>query len=287
MKPEEIQAEMDAIMDEMAAEVIENIFRDADLVVAKIDRIRRQVNGLLSEYSKQDGTISKSRINTLLQELDEIEFEIDSELTSELERLATKATEQAEKNLSEALVGLLGVAVAFGGTSLLPNVSSIIREVLDGMFNRDINGNDISEIIESVAGLVRDNIQRAIRYGVYREMTIGQISRRVKEEFDRTSFQIKRIITTEIPIAFRRAVAIIGSKTRIIKAVKIVDLPGRMSHPSTHHHHECFRLAEQDMYGWGKGVYRPQDTFIYDPHPQCTAYFRYIFDKEALNNADG
>src|SRR5699024_6409462 len=142
-----------------------------------------------ADDSKDDGTISKSRINTLLQELDEIEIEVNSEFSEELEQLVTKTAEQAEKNLTGVLIAMLGVAVVFGGRDKRPKASETINEIIDFVFNREIDGITLSDRVASVAGLLRDTMQREIRYGVYRGFSISQISSRIKDVFERTAWQ--------------------------------------------------------------------------------------------------
>ena len=193
-------------------------------------------------------------------------------------------SEQAEKNVTGALIAVLGVALVFGGRSRRPPQENIVSEISDYVFNREgKDGIVLSDRIASVVGFLRDNIQREIRYGVLRGESVNRISRRIISVFEQTSWQFKRIVTTEIPTALRKGIATIGGKTNVVKAIKIYDTPGRIAHPGRHHHHECYRLAEQDMYGMGKGVYLPKDTFILDPHPQCTAYFRFILKEDFAN----
>mgnify|MGYP001278521906 CR=1 FL=1 len=272
-----VQAELDTMMDELASSFFAYTDAQADRIANRINRIRIEINDILSDYAKVDDTVSKSRINSLLRELDEIESEIGLELSDEIESSIIKAVERAGNESSKALKTVLGSAAIIGGIVVVEIVDFVLkRKGKDGLI--------LADRINSLAGLLRDEMQQAIRYGVLRGETVTQIARRVKTAFDSAVWQIKRIVQTELPIAFRVGIAKIGEKTNVVKAIKIIDEVGRASHPSRHHYHECYRLANQDKYGMGKGIYLPQDTFIFAPHPNCTAYYRYILRGDAIVN---
>lgn len=277
------QQQINKTLDELSERIYEFAKRESDRSIDKIDSIRKQINGILADYSKDDGTISKSRINTLLSELDTIEEDMYESLDSSLDQAVTNTSEQAEKDIIGALIAVLGVAAVFGGLSNRPKASEVVNEITDYVLNREIDGITIRTRLAAVVGVMRDELQREIRYGVHIGLSITQISRRVKTAFDRTVWQFRRIITTEIPIAFRTGIAFIGGKTGVIKAIKIIDNRGRHKYHETH---ECYRLAEQDKYGMGKGVYLPTDTYIFDPHPQCTAYYHYILNNDVIEGGN-
>lgn len=268
------QGELDVLMDDIASEFIAGIDGYSSNAITKISRIRSGVYDILAEYSKNDDRVSKSRLNSLLRELDAIEDEIYYVLMREVEDSVTETIILAEKRSSNALIGLLGAAAVYGAVSSRPKKDDVVRVNLKYVMNRKAVGdNTLPDILRSVSGVIREEIQAGIRYGVQRGESVTAISRRVLGAFQKTSWQIKRIIKTELPIAFRKTISWLGGKIGIIKAVKIIDHRGRHKYHETH---ECYRLAEQNMYGWGKGMYRPEDSFIFDPHPQCTAYYRYV-----------
>ena len=277
------QQQINKTLDELSERIYEFAKRESDRSIDKIDSIRKQINGILADYSKDDGTISKSRINTLLSELDTIEEDMYEALDSSLDQAVANTSEQAEKDIIGALIAVLGITAVFGGLSKRPKSSDIVKEISDYVLNREIDGVTIRTRLAAVVGVMRDELQREIRYGVHIGLSITQISRRVKTAFDRTVWQFRRIITTEIPVAFRTGIALIGGKTGVIKAIKIIDNRGRHKYHETH---ECYRLAEQDKYGMGKGVYLPTDTYIFDPHPQCTAYYHYILNNDVIEGGN-
>lgn len=279
-----MQADLDELIDGIADDYMNHLDDYAEDVINKVERIRSDVYDILDDYSRKDGRISRSRINTLIRSLDDVEQDIYLELSEELEDAITETVKKAEKQTNGALLGLLGASLLLGSDGKKLNAEETVGSVVNFVLTRKAaDGLSLSDRVRSIAGLMRDEVQQAIRYGVLRGDTVGRISRRVREAFKSASWRIGRVVKTEIPLAFRKTLLYIGGKQGIIKAVKIIDLRGRHKY---HERHECYRLAEQDMYGWGKGVYRPEDTFILDPHPQCTAYFRYILNDVELQGGD-
>lgn len=284
MNLDEMQAEINLVIDDIAGDILDGVSNDADKAIDKIDSLRKEYNSVLLEYANKDGAIPNHRLKSLLRELDEIERGIGESINGSLNDLVREATDNTNERLVEAAISVIGLSLIGGGKT--PNKTAISKEVRDFMDEREFGGVGIGKRINSVSGLLRDTLQREIRYGAIRGDSITKISRRAKKAFDKMLWQVKRIITSEIPTAIRRTTAVIGEKLGIIQGVLIIDLPGRHAHPMRHKYHECYRLAEQDMYGWGKGVYKPTDAFIFDPHPQCSAYFHFILRKDLLRGGD-
>lgn len=278
-----VQDDINKDLDEIADKLLDNASSSSDDILDKVDSYRKELSGILMEYSNKDGTISERRLRSLLRELDEIEDGIGEDIYEHLE----KSVEDTSLTFGEEIIGLLvaglGASIVFGGKDKRPSNDSLTKEIVDFVFNEEINGIKLSNRINVVSGILRDEVQKAIRQGVNSKESITKISQRVKKSFDKTVWQIKRIITTEIPIAFRKGIALIGGRANIIKAVKIIDNRGRHKYHETH---ECYRLAEQDKYGMGKGVYKTSDSFIFNPHPQCTAYFHFILKDDELAKED-
>lgn len=235
--------------------------------ISEVDEARLEIIDLLSEHADGDGKISKRRIKAVLSDLEEVEEVIQDGLTASMEETVDKTTERAI-NASMAALG----ALATSGIISKRSIKETVREsVLKRIASDEVT---LEDRIYRIAGGLIDEVRDTVRSGVLRGDSATAISRNVKKTFERGEWKIRRIIMTEGNNAYRETigeVAIAGSS--VIKAVQIKDNRGRHRN---HESHECYRLAEQDMYGWGKGVYRPQDEFIYDPHPQCTAYFRFI-----------
>lgn len=278
-----VQAKLDELVDKASDVFLDGLDGRSQAIARRIERMRSDVYDILQDYEKKDGRISRTRINALLRELDEIEDEIYLEFAKEMEDAITETVEDAESDMRKALLGLLGASLLLGPNGEKLNSNEIVEEAIEYVMKRkSSDGLTLPDRLHSSAGLLRDEIQKAIRYGILRNESVTKISRRVKKSFEDMSWRIERIVKTELPIAFRKIVSVLGGKLNIIKAVQIIDNRGRHRY---HERHECYRLAEQDMYGWGKGLYRPEDTFIFDPHPQCSAYFRYVLDIRKLEEA--
>lgn len=274
-----MQDEINKAIDELASEIIESSIRSSEDIVDDLYDIRLKINDLLDKYAKKDGTISPSRLRTLMEELNDIEGEIGVEFYDAMDKAIEDVSEKTANNLTSVLIAVLGVAVVFGGKDKAPKDGEIAGILIDFIFNRESYGTNLAEKISSVAGYLRNEFQQAIQYGIQLRENVTQISRRVREAFKRSAWRFKRIITTEIPLAFRKGLLTLGGWLGVIKAVKIIDNRGRHRY---HESHECYRLAEQDPYRMGKGVYLPKDTYILDPHPQCSAYYHYILSDEIL-----
>lgn len=274
-----VQDDINKAIDKMAEDVMASSLRVSDETLDNIDSLRNKVRDLLDEYAKEDGTISKARLRKLLRELDDIESDIFDEFDTSIEEAIENVVTDVESNLTGILIASIGVALLYGSARNKPSSSAIVDEVFGHMFDTEIDGVSLSDRITASAGVLRDEVQLSIRYGVNRNENTTQISRRIKKAFDDTAWQFKRIMTTELPIAFRKTIVTIGGNTGIVKAVKIIDNRGRHKN---HERHMCYKYAEDDKYGWGKGVYKTTDTFILNPHPQCSAYFHYILDDKKL-----
>lgn len=246
--------------------------------ISEVDEARLEIIDLLSEHADGDGKISKRRIKAVLSDLEEVEEVIQDGLTASMEETVDKTTERAI-NASMAALGALATSGIISKRSIKETVrESVLKRIAS-------DGVTLEDRIYRIAGGLIDEVRDTVRSGVLRGDSATAISRNVKKTFERDEWKIRRIIMTEGNNAYRETigeVAIAGSS--VIKAVQIKDNRGRHRN---HESHECYRLAEQDMYGWGKGVYRPQDEFIYDPHPQCTAYFRFILADDLKRKGGG
>lgn len=282
---EQIEADINSEIDGITEDLYSSLQDDVDLAINKVDSVRKEINSVLMEYSKEDGTISESRIRTLLNELDDIEQGLGEQIEDSLSELADSSAKKTSKKLIGGIVAVAGVSLAFGGSR--PKRDDIVKDANKYVFDRELNGMKVGKRITALSGSLRDTMQQSVRYGVNIGESVTKISRRVKKAVDKATWQVKRIVTTEIPSMFRSVLATVGGKMGILKGVKIIDNRGRHRYHETH---ECYKLAEKDPYGWGKGVYKTTDTHVFDPHPQCTAYFHYVINpdkvKDGDNNAD-
>lgn len=261
-------------LDEEMAEAFEKYQRINRRVqsgaINDVDTTRKELLDILHEYASDDGLIRKSSVRKLLRQIEFIEGEIERIIN---ERVEEEIDEAIDRSINSTLVSL-GALVTAGVISK----RALKKRVRDEMFG-DLEGVDIEDRLRIMAGGYMDAIKSDIRRGVYRGDSIYVINRRLKRTFEKNEWLIRRVIMTEGLNAYRKTIGYMASDLKekgVIFAVKIIDNRGR--HPR-HETHECYKLAERNQYGWGKGVYRPEDEFIYDPHPQCTAYFTFVIDR--------
>jgi len=234
--------------------------------VSEIDEVRKQIIDILVKHVNEDGTIDKRKVKRILDEIEVVESEFEKKLEDAIDDTIDKTSTRA----MEVAVGSLGALIAAGVITR----RSLKKRIKDAVMNRKVSdGMTLRERLWRMSGGLLDELRTDIRSGILQGLSVTMIVRSIGKTFQSREWLIRRVIMTEGFNAYRKTIGEVAIESGVVKAVRIIDLRGR--HPY-HEHHECYRLAEQDMYGWGKGVYRPQDTFIYYPHPNCTAYFRFI-----------
>lgn len=234
--------------------------------ISEIDEVRKQIIDILVEHVNEDGTIDKRKVQRILDEIEVVESEFERKLRDSIDETIDKTTNRA----MEVAIGSLGALITAGVITR----SGLKKRIKDSMLNREISdGLTLRDRLWRMSGGLLDELRTDIRSGILQGLSVTMIARRMGKTFKDREWMIRRVIMTEGFNTYRKTIGEVAIESGVVKAVRIVDLRGR--HPY-HERHECYRLAEQDMYGWGKGVYRPQDTFIYYPHPNCTAYFRFI-----------
>lgn len=259
---EEVNKKLDDAMEKYMREN-ERLQRNA---VSEVDGVRKDIIDTLEENVDGNDKISKTKVRKILKKLDSIEDAINERMEEAIVKTLEKSSDKAVKWSVAALGSLIAADAISGG-----KVRKKVRESVLG--RKSLKDNIMSDRIESLSGSIIDSVRSDIRYEVRKGSSPTKINRVIKKSFKKNEWKIQRMVMTEGYNAYRYTIGEIAKQTDAIEAVKIIDNRGR--HPY-HETHECYRLAEQDKYGWGKGIYRPEDDFIYFPHPQCTAYYQYI-----------
>ncbi|WP_212667848.1 hypothetical protein [Virgibacillus pantothenticus] len=156
--------------------------------------------------------------------------------------------------------------------------------MVDYVFGRfkDENIIDLSDRMWTLAGDYNAELRRVLQAGIIQGKSVNQLVSDVRKVYEAETWKIETIVITETNTAHRVGIAKAAEASEVVKAVKIIDHPGHKRHDQ----HECYRLARQNPYGWGEGIYRPQDTYIYSPHPRCRASFRYVIKDEYLTGGE-
>lgn len=252
--------------------------RRINYVLKEIDRTRLELIDLLTEYAKQDNTISKARINTLLDELDEIERQIRQNGLKALDEVIEDSASSAIESAYIAL-GIVGVLALSSRKE-----RRLARGVVDYVFGR-FSEKDLPGLDTRMNNLAIDygtELSRVLRKGVITGKSVNDIVKEIKSVYESEAWKIRRIVITEANTAHRTGIARAAEESDVVKAIKIIDHPGHRNHTK----HRCYELARQNPYGWGEGIYRPQDTYIYSPHPRCRASFRYVLKDEYLTGGE-
>lgn len=268
------EAEINAKLKERFEVFLRQIEREQNGLISEVDSTRVELIDLIEKYADEKGNIDKKRLRKLLRELETMDGYISDTILDEIENTIEESTNRAKRDILISL-GVLAVGV-IGSKKILDGIKGGVMkdEAKDGL--------TLEERIRRFSGNLVDDIRKTIRDGIYKGHSTVQINRALKKTIKKQEWQLKRLVATVSPNAYRRTIAMMAQEGNYVKAVRIIDRRGRHKN---HESHECYRLAEQDPYGWGKGVYRPEDSYIYEPHPNCTAYYELLL-KDDIERGD-
>lgn len=268
------QERLDRILEKIAGQYERLNERQQQYAVREINRIRGDLADLLAEYEDSGGTIRRNRINRIMRDLDEIERLLREYGTTALDEIIAETAEWTTVKVNGALDRTLGVAV----TATVAD--RINRDVFRYVVNRfEEDGLVLSDRIWATAADIREEISAVLRSGIIRGESVSTMIRKVRQVHENETWKIRRLVATEGNIAYRTATAYNAQRSDVVKWVKLNDNPGRHKN---HERHRCYALAQEDRYGQGKGVFKPTDSEIYNPHPNCTSFITYVLDERWL-----
>lgn len=270
-------------LEEVSLQVIDDADSKSIQVTNEVDDARKTITDILMSYADEDGIIPKKDIKKVLRELDYFNEEFRTIIEDGLEEQTNDSASKINKVVIGAIIAQIGLSAFKGKKVDVLDEEEFKSSLWRYLKTNSIQGLTVFDRIARYTGLLRDRMQEAIRYGILSGHKFTKITLAVKHEVDKRISQVKKIITTEIPNVLRKGVALIADKMEIVKAIRITDYRGRHAN---HESHMCYIYAEADKYGMGKGLYKLSDTYILNPHPQCSAYFEYVFDKELLKGYD-
>lgn len=239
--------------------------RQQRFAIAEIDRTRLELNDLLADYAKKDETISKSRINSLLRDLDEIEAAIRKNGMDATEAAIRQAAAFGTAAGESALVGAIGETASLGVAFNRMN-SEVFRYVTT-RFSAD--GLVLSDRIWQLAGDQRDALNTVIRSGIIRGQSVNTITAAVRKVYANETWKIRRVVRTEGNIAYRTGTSYIAQRSEYVRGLRIHR--GEADRPE----HRCTQMELADDYGLGAGVYPVDNTEILNPHISCTSFLTY------------
>lgn len=265
------QAELDAIFKRIAAEHGKLTAKQVEFAIKEIGRIRGEIVDLLAEFSANDGTIKRQRLMRLLRELETIEQSMRKYGADALNDVIKESAEFAVERANVAVEKVVGVALV---------TASLNQNVLDYVASRfGDDGLVLSDRIWSASGVIRDAIATQLRSDIIKGASVATMVRNVRKVYDNQTWMIKRLVVTESNTAYRTASCMSVERSEVADWVRIVENGSR--HPR-HKEHACYKLAHEDRYGEGNGIFKPTDSEIYSPHPSCSAFIVPVIKSEYL-----
>lgn len=274
------QSELDAIYSKLARDYGKLNDTQVAFAIKEVGRVRSDITELLSEFAEKDGTVKRQRLSRLLRELDGVEKALRENGTVALTKSIKESTEFVINGMNEGTKSIIGRPLVSAGIEKLnkQTVDYVIRRFGD-------DGLVLSDRIWGTSGEIRDSISSVIRSGIIRGDSVGSMVRDVRKAYDAETWKIKRLVVTEGNTAYRVASANSVRQSDVADYVKINENGSRHGN---HTNHRCYKLAKIDKYGEGNGIYKPTDTEIYMPHPQCSSYITaVILDKYLTGDFGG
>ncbi len=265
------QDELDAIFKRIAAEHGKLTAKQVEFAIREMGRIRGEIADMLADYAGADGTIKRARLIRLLRELETVEQSLRQYGTDALNEVIKESAEFAVERANAAVEKVVGVALV---------TVSLNQNVIDYVATRfGDDGLVLSDRIWSTSGVIRDAIATQLRSDIIKGESVGTMVRNVRKVYDNQTWMIRRLVVTEGNTAYRTANAMSIERSEVADWVRIVDNGSR--HPR-HKEHACYKLARENRYNMGRGIFRPTDTEIYQPHIQCSAFIVPVLKSEYL-----
>lgn len=263
------QAELDAIFKRISTEYNALNDKQQAFAIREIGRVRGELSDLLGEYAGPDGIIKRQRTSRLMRDLDEIETSLRTHGVLALDEIIT--------GTSAWTVGKINTAVGAGiSVAAFDRINTDVLRYVSKRFGDD--GLILSDRVWDLSGDIRDEMSSVIRSSIIRGEGVSQMIPKIRAVQDNETWKIRRLAQTEGSTAYRTATAFNAEASEITKWVQLNDRPGHKNHDK----HRCYELANEDRYGQGAGIYKPSDSEIYCPHPNCRAYITYALDERYL-----
>jgi len=268
------QAELDRIYKRIADEYHALNAEQVAYAIREVGRVRAEVAELITEFAADDGTIKRQRLSRILRELDGVERDLRLYGTAAMDEIIGKSASFTTDAVSA------GFATVTGAPMITGSFERLNREVFNYVTRRfGEDGLVLSDRIWGTSGDIRDAIGKSLRSDILRGESVGKMVANVRKAYDNETWKIKRLVVTEGNTAYRAASALSAERSSVVEWVRLNDNPGRHGN---HEAHRCYELANTDKYGQGAGIFKPTDSEIYMPHPQCTSYITAVLDERYL-----
>lgn len=255
------QAELDAIFARMEKDYGALNTKQQAYAVREIGRVRGELSDMLADYADSDGIIKRQRASRILRELDGIEASLRKHGTVALENIIEESSEWTTK--------AVGIVVS---KSAFDRVNEHVVKYVTKRFGAD--GLVLSDRIWSLSGEIRDELSTVIRSSLIKGEGINAMIPKIRKVYDNESWKIRRLARNESVNAHRAAISYNAQESDIVEWVQF--------HAGVKRSDPCVKLAGEDRYGRGEGVFKTTDTDIWMPHVNCTSYITYILDERWL-----
>lgn len=122
-----------------------------------------------------------------------------------------------------------------------------------------------------ISNLFRE-IEKIYRKGIIAGQDIGSLSKEIESVIKKNRYQFENIVRSELFMAYR----IQFGQSVDMNGVEWIRFHESFPRHPNRKRHKCYELANVDKYGKGKGVFKPTDSIIFFPHPQCTGWLEIL-----------
>lgn len=255
------QAELDEIFRKMKQDYLKLNKRHQEFAIREIGKIRGEIAEFLVEYADEDGKISRRRASMIARDLEDIEKSLREKGEKAFNDVINDSSEWTTRQISKAV----GITL---NTSQFDRINKQVLKYVTGRF-----GDDDLVLSDRVWGLsaeVRDELSSVVRREIIKGEGINAMVSKIRKVYNNETWKIRRLARTESVTAHRAATSYNAKESEIVDWVQLI--------PGENRSEGCVSLAEADPYGKGPGIYKPTDTEIWMPHPNCTSYIKYVLD---------
>ena len=235
-------------------EVMDEDKRITDETLAKLKALQPEYFAVIRSYTRADGTINPSRINSLYRDLEALEGDYRAVL---------------EESVEQGVSAVTKVTVAYLISRYFSNGIRTLMDIDTFTDNRNLDGLTLGDRSRIMGGDLTDSIRRKMRRSIYQGATASDLYDSVIDSFEDEEWKAKRLVTSEMNNSYRGQFA----ETLKNNGEEYVQFyESQWCTHKRHNTHKCHLLANEDRYGLGAGVFKVTDSEIYSPHPQCRGY---------------
>lgn len=268
------QEQLDAIFARLSTQYGRLNAKQQAYAIREIGRVRGEIADLLADYADSDGIVKRTRLNRLMRDLDDVEKQLRKYGTVALDEIIRESADWTTAKVSGALNTVVGATVT---ASMADRINRDVFRYVTNRFGED--GLVLSQRIWRASAEIEGEIRNVIKTGIITGKGVSTMIPEVHDIYKNETWKIRRLVQTEGSTAWRTATAYNAQRSEVTKWVQLNDRPG---HHRNHTQHRCYELAQEDRYGEGPGVFKPTDSEIYMPHPNCSAYITYVLDERWL-----